>query len=213
MELSNSKWDFYAKFDFMEPHFDFYWQWRPHDLTENVRMQVNMEIICSICILQVFLFLLISINFSFFFRCRSKVKNWWSSQKEENGLNFVVGDRKQQKLHLHLRVFFAISTSTYGNQRKHIRAFESFSLCLDPRANFFSSRFSLRQFACVQERKEVNTHMRTVLRNCLLEQWSCAWSSSKVVSQKQRRSENLFERNSSESPWDFFREWSGNDVN
>ena len=59
-----------------------------------------------------------------------------------------------------------------------------------PTCKFFSSRFSLRQFACVQERKEVNTYMRTILRNCLVEQWSCAWNSSKVVSQKPRRSEN-----------------------
>lgn len=124
MELSNNKWDFYANVVFMEPHFDFYWQWRPLFV---IACELIWKSFCQFAFCK-FLFRLISINFLYFRSLKNEKLMKFLKRRKRNGLN--LRDRKQQELHLHLRVFLKrYQTSTYGKYEKE-NIFEHSSLSL-----------------------------------------------------------------------------------
>lgn len=191
--------------------FCFYWQWRPQEATVNVRMQVNMEIILSICILQVFCRVLISINFSFL-TLREKLMKL---AKGRERCELCRGNRKQQELHFTPSGFFCdidVNLREKGKTYSSIRVFLSSPTHVQ---NFSLLDFLQCQFACVQGKKEVNAHMRKVLRNWLLKQWNCVREVLQRFFKRRRRSENHLNGTLRSLLEIFFlsREWSGNDVN
>lgn len=161
MELSNNKWGFYANCAVLcrlaLPHFDFYWQWRPHKTTKNVRMRVNMEIILSICILQVFL---ISINFSFL---TWQTKSWWGWRKEEN---WTLSRPKTARTAFTPSGFLRYRRQPTENKKENIFEHSSLSLLPPSCRPAHVQNFSLPDFCCanlrVHTKKKVNAHMRNV---------------------------------------------------